>query len=120
MEKCRFCSRDYRKKRNVLENEFFFANFDGHPVTDGHMKIIPKRHVGSFFDLNEKEILAAYDLLKKSRKMLDDKFHPDAYNIGVNDGKAAGQTVFHPHIPTYTLCQGISAMFLIQRAVSET
>jgi diadenosine tetraphosphate (Ap4A) HIT family hydrolase len=62
------------------------------------MKIIPKRHVNSFFELSNEEIIAAYDLLKKAKKLLDKKFSPDAYNIGVNDGKAAGQTIFHLHI----------------------
>lgn len=98
MKECRFCDPGYQKERNVLENELFFANFDSNPVTKGHMKIIPKRHVDSFFDLNEQEIVAALDLLKKCRKMLDEKFRPDAYNVGLNDGKAAGQTVFHLHI----------------------
>jgi diadenosine tetraphosphate (Ap4A) HIT family hydrolase len=82
----------------VLENSLFFANFDNHPVAKGHMKIIPKRHVDSFFDLTDGEITAAFDLLKKARGLLDEKFKPDAYNVGLNDGKAAGQTVFHLHI----------------------
>jgi len=98
MTECRFCSPSYQKERNVMENKYFFANFDDNPVTKGHMKVIPKRHVGSFFDLADEEMAAAYDLLKKAKKMLDKKFNPDAYNIGVNDGKAAGQTVFHLHI----------------------
>lgn len=98
MEKCRFCETDYQRERNALENGLFFANFDGNPVTGGHMKIIPKRHVDSFFDLSDEEIVAAYDLLKKCKAMLSEKFKPDAFNVGLNDGKAAGQTVFHLHI----------------------
>jgi diadenosine tetraphosphate (Ap4A) HIT family hydrolase len=98
MNKCRFCSPDYQKERNIIENKHFFANFDNNPVTKGHMKIIPKRHVDSFFDLTDEEITAAYDLLKKAKTMLDKKYKPDAYNTGINDGKAAGQTVFHLHI----------------------
>jgi len=97
-EGCRFCDPRYQKERNVLENRHFFANFDSYPVTEGHMKIIPKRHVDSFFSLTEEEVAAAYGLLKRSKEMLDRRYAPAAYNIGVNDGKAAGQTVFHLHI----------------------
>lgn len=98
MKNCRFCDPKYQKERNVIDNEFFFANYDSNPVTKGHMKIIPKRHVDSFFDLSEKEIIAAYDLLKKAKRLLDKKHKPDAYNVGLNEGKAAGQTIFHLHI----------------------
>lgn len=98
MGPCRFCDEVYQKERCEIENSLFYANFDGNPVTNGHMKIMPKRHVLHFFDLTDKEILACYDLLKKAKALIDEKFHPDAYNIGVNDGKAAGQTVFHLHI----------------------
>ncbi|MEE9323516.1 MAG: HIT family protein [Candidatus Aenigmarchaeota archaeon] len=98
MDKCRFCDPVYQKERNDLENEHFFANFDKHPVSKGHMKLIPKRHVDSFFDLTHEEVKALYDLLKKAKKMLDEKFHPDGYSIGINEGKAAGQTKFHLHV----------------------
>ncbi len=98
MENCRFCSPEYQKERKEIENKFFFANFDGNPVTKGHLKIVSKRHVASFFDLTDKEVVALYDLFKKAKLFLDNKFHPAAYNVGLNDGKAAGQTVFHLHI----------------------
>ena len=98
MAECRFCDLKYQEERNVIDNEYFFANFDSYPVTEGHMKIIPKRHVDSFFDLSGDEVKAAYDLLKEAKAMLDEKHNPDAYNVGLNDGKAAGQTVFHLHI----------------------
>lgn len=95
---CKFCDPVYQHKRTVLENKWFFAKFDGNPVTMGHLIIIPKRHIASFFYLSDQEIIAAYDLIKKVKILLDEKYHPDAYNIGLNNGKAAGQTVFHLHI----------------------
>ncbi len=98
MNKCRFCDPIYQKEHKALENDLFFANFDGNPVTEGHMKVVPKRHIDSFFDLSDNEIKAAYDLIKEVKSMLDKKYHPDAYNVGLNNGKAAGQTVFHLHI----------------------
>jgi diadenosine tetraphosphate (Ap4A) HIT family hydrolase len=71
---------------------------DGFPVSPGHTLIIPKRHVRSFFDLlpEEREDLLA--LLDRAKKHLDTVFAPQGYNIGINDGQAAGQTIPHLHI----------------------
>jgi len=77
---------------------------DGFAVSPGHTLIIPKRHVGSFFDLAASEVDAMTSLLKVAKVKLDEEFGPDSYNIGVNDGPAAGQTVPHVHmhlIPRY-------------------
>ena len=98
MEGCRFCGSKYQKERNVISNEHFFANFDDNPVTRGHMKIIPKRHVDSFFDMSDAEVMAAFGLLRECRGVLEKRFNPDAYNIGINDGNASGQTISHLHI----------------------
>ena len=62
------------------------------------MKIIPKRHMDTFFEMTNEEMNSVYELICESKKMLDEKYHPDGYNIGVNCGSAAGQTVFHLHI----------------------
>ena len=59
---------------------------------------IPRRHVGSFFDLTVEERDAILTLLEEAQKGVDAEFHPDGYNIGINDGAAAGQTVPHLHI----------------------
>jgi diadenosine tetraphosphate (Ap4A) HIT family hydrolase len=71
---------------------------DGFPISPGHTLIIPYRHVGSFFELAAEERSALLDLLDKQKARLDEEFHPDAYNVGINDGAAAGQTVPHLHI----------------------
>jgi diadenosine tetraphosphate (Ap4A) HIT family hydrolase len=72
---------------------------DNFPATDGHVEIVPKRHVVSFFDLTRRELDDAFALLKKARheiaQMASD---PDGYTIGVNEGEAAGRTVDHLHI----------------------
>lgn len=99
MAECKYCNEDYQKsERNVLENELFFANFDNHPVNPGHMKIIPKRHMNSICELTEQEFIAMRDMMLKARELIDKKYHPDGYNYGINEGKAAGQTIFHLHI----------------------
>jgi diadenosine tetraphosphate (Ap4A) HIT family hydrolase len=105
MADCKYCDKDYQKSsRTVLENEHFFANYDNHPVNLGHMKLIPKRHVNSLCELTDQEFVAMKDMIIKTKELIDKEHHPDGYNIGVNEGEAAGQTVFHLHlhvIPRY-------------------
>lgn len=77
---------------------------DGYPVTQGHSLIIPKRHIGSFFDITPEERQAMFALLDEAKAALDAQYQPAGYNIGINDGSAAGQTVMHLHmhlIPRY-------------------
>ncbi len=96
---CIFCNILREKRDNiVLSNKHCFAMFDGYPVSKGHILIIPKRHVSSFFQLELDEVVDAYLLLQEAKKLLDKKFKPAGYNIGVNIGSAAGQTVWHVHI----------------------
>ena len=71
---------------------------DAYPVSPGHTLIIPVRHVGSFFALTSDEQRHVLELLDWAREQLDAEFHPDAYNIGINDGVAAGQTIPHVHV----------------------
>ena len=91
---CIFCEiKDY-----VLENEFAYGIFDKFPATKGHMLFIPKRHVANFFDITKEEREAIFDLVEEGKKMLDEKYNPDGYNVGVNVNKSGGQTVFHVHV----------------------
>lgn len=99
---CPFCA--LGAKRIVLANELAAVIRDAHPVSPGHTLIIPKRHVVSFFETSGEEREAMLALLDSAKRGLDEKFHPEGYNIGINDGKAAGQTVPHVHlhlIPRY-------------------
>jgi diadenosine tetraphosphate (Ap4A) HIT family hydrolase len=71
---------------------------DGYPVSPSHTLIIPKRHVGSFFDTTEAERADLLALLATARNEIEQEIQPAGYNIGINDGPAAGQTVPHLHI----------------------
>ncbi|MDZ7802940.1 HIT family protein [Thiohalophilus sp.] len=99
---CLFC----KDPRGVsLENELAYSARDTYAVSPGHTLVIPRRHVASFFDLTSEEINACMALITEERRLLDEEFKPDGYNIGVNIGPAAGQSIFHVHIhviPRYT------------------
>jgi diadenosine tetraphosphate (Ap4A) HIT family hydrolase len=78
---------------------------DGYPISPGHTLVIPRRHVDSFFNLTAEEKLDLLGLLEIAKASVDAEFNPDSYNVGINDGPAAGQTVPHLHIhliPRYT------------------
>ena len=92
--KCIFCNQE----ELILENELAWARYDKYPVSPGHLLIITKRHVADFFDTTIEERRALNDLLEECKKMLDREYSPDGYNIGVNCGTAAGQTIMHLHI----------------------
>ena len=98
---CAFCEilkNDSQEKRIINQNEHAIAIRDGFPLSNGHTLLIPKRHTQSFFDLTENERTAILALLDSDKINLDQQYSPDAYNIGINDGKEAGQTVPHLHI----------------------
>jgi diadenosine tetraphosphate (Ap4A) HIT family hydrolase len=82
----------------IAENEFVFSIFDIYPVNIGHALIIPKRHFENFFDITNKEYNAVGGLIKQVKMIIDEKYHPDGYNIGININESAGQTVPHCHI----------------------
>lgn len=95
---CIFCDYINSKDRFVAENELAFAIFDTFPVNEGHVLVIPKRHFKNFFDATEAEVKAIYDLLRQAKGILDGRLKPDGYNVGINVGEAAGQTVMHLHV----------------------
>jgi len=93
---CLFCS--VPRDEMLIDGPIAMARIDTHPVSPGHTLIIPKRHVASFFETTEEERLAMMKLLDAAKAILDEKHKPDGYNIGINSGEAAGQTVMHLHI----------------------
>jgi diadenosine tetraphosphate (Ap4A) HIT family hydrolase len=94
---CVFC--ETSPERVVATNELCFAIHDKHPVTPGHALVIPKRHVADYFGLGRPELNASHSLLEELKKRLQDS-DPTivGFNVGINCGPAAGQTVFHCHI----------------------
>jgi diadenosine tetraphosphate (Ap4A) HIT family hydrolase len=100
---CPFCS--LPKERIVAQNDLALVIRDGFPVSPGHTLVTPRRHVASFFEITPQERSAMFELLENAKRELDKEFAPAGYNIGINDGQAAGQTVMHLHmhlIPRYT------------------
>ncbi|WP_151638732.1 HIT family protein [Noviherbaspirillum aerium] len=93
---CPFCA--LSSERVLGENDHALWIRDGFPISPGHSLIIPKRHIGSFFDTSEEERQALLALLDEAKQVAATEFKPDGYNIGINDGPAAGQTVPHLHI----------------------
>lgn len=81
-----------------LINELAYSCRDSYAVSPGHTVVIPKRHVAEFFDLTQDEVAACMDLINEEKKLIDEEFNPDGYNIGVNIGQAAGQSILHVHI----------------------
>jgi diadenosine tetraphosphate (Ap4A) HIT family hydrolase len=94
---CLFCEID--PERVIAENELVYAIRDGFPVTELHTLLIPKRHIATFFELDQAELSAFHSLLtamKQSIEELDEAV--SGFNIGMNNGESAGQTIFHCHI----------------------
>lgn len=100
---CPFCKSE-SEREIIASSALSVAFFDGFPVSSGHTLIIPKRHVPSFFDLSKEEKQDLLDLADRVKRIVEERYHPDGYNIGINIGKAAGQSIFHVHmhlIPRY-------------------
>ena len=93
---CPFCA--LPQERIVAANDLALVIRDMFPISPGHTLIIVKRHVATFFDTTTEERLSMFELMDAAKRELDGELHPAAYNIGVNDGPAAGQTVPHLHV----------------------
>ena len=93
---CPFCNLD--GARTILANDHSLAIHDGFPISPGHALILPKRHVATFFELTREEQSSMFELLAEMRQLLLVKRSPDGFNIGINEGISAGQTVMHLHI----------------------
>ena len=94
---CVFCT--LAASKVIRENSLALAFRDRYPVTEGHTLVIPRRHVADIFDLTYQEIAAVLDLVREERLQLQESDRSiDGFNVGVNAGAAAGQTVFHCHV----------------------
>jgi diadenosine tetraphosphate (Ap4A) HIT family hydrolase len=100
IKQCLFCEiQANNRKRIITENNLVYAIQDGFPVTEGHTLLIPKRHTLDYFGLTQEEVLAINQLMDSHRQLLQ-KEDPtiDGFNIGMNCGETAGQTIFHCHV----------------------
>lgn len=92
---CIFCN----PTNIIINGEYAYSRWDGFPVSEGHCLIIPKRHVNSIFELTDNELKDLYTILKQTYDyLINFGYRMDGYNVGINCGKAAGQTVPHLHI----------------------
>lgn len=96
MAACPFC--DIPAERILIERDVGWAIPDLYPLSRGHTLVIPRRHVASIFTLPPAETSALWELVGAVREMLAGELHPDGFNIGLNDGEAAGQTIAHAHV----------------------
>ncbi len=93
---CIFCAPD--EKRVFLRESVVLGMWDGFPVSPGHALLIPTRHVPSWFEATTDEKMALVIAIDRAKEIIDQKYRPDGYNIGMNCGAVAGQTVFHLHV----------------------
>lgn len=96
MSECPFCNFD--AERVIAENDRAVALRDAHPASRGHALVVTRRHVESWFDVTPGERADVLDLVVVVKRVLDDDFSPDGYNVGFNVGHAAGQTIDHLHV----------------------
>jgi diadenosine tetraphosphate (Ap4A) HIT family hydrolase len=98
---CELCTPD----QVLIEDELAYVRYDNNGLSKGHVLVVPRRHVASFFDMTAQEKAAVIALLDRAKVHIEPEFHPDGYNIGVNIGRAGGQSRMHVHvhlIPRYT------------------
>ena len=100
MEGCAFCDIEkiIDESRIIYQDSTWIAILDGYPVSEGHTLLIPKRHCETYFDLNYLELESLGVTIGIVKRLLDSKYHPNGYNVGVNCGEAAGQTIMHCHV----------------------
>lgn len=105
---CRFCTD--LNEQIIAEAPLAVAFYDRYPVNPGHALVVPKRHFADFFTATEEEIVDIFRLLQEVKDILNQKYHPDGYNVGVNAGQVAGQSVMHLHVHIIPRYQGDDEM----------
>lgn len=94
---CVFCNLESNKEL-ITETATVVAFLDSYPVNPGHTLITPKRHVADYFELTIHEQRALWLVVNRCKKLIQKRFNPDGFNVGINVGEAAGQSIFHLHI----------------------
>ena len=97
MKNCIFCNPE--KEQVLVDSTLAFAVYDGYPVTRGHVLVIPKEHKPTFFDLTyleQQEIFMLLDVVRERLEARDSSI--TGFNIGMNCGESAGQTIMHCHV----------------------
>jgi diadenosine tetraphosphate (Ap4A) HIT family hydrolase len=98
-EGCIFCAfYDPSINRVVMNGRLMYVRWDNFPAAEGHVEIVPKRHVESFFDLTDPEMREMRTLMAEVKEILKERYKPGGYTIGINEGNAAGRSVHHLHI----------------------
>jgi ATP adenylyltransferase len=100
---CPFCV--LREDLVFYEGDLVLALWDAFPASPGHALVVPRRHVASWWEASDAERVALIAALDTVRQAVIERYEPDGFNIGINIGAAAGQTIFHLHvhlIPRYT------------------
>jgi diadenosine tetraphosphate (Ap4A) HIT family hydrolase len=93
-ENCPFCDPD----EILFESDLALAVYDRYPVSPGHVLVIPKRHFSDIFEATPDELRALAEMTKRVKEFTDEEYDPDGYNIGINRGRTAGQSIAHLHI----------------------
>ena len=115
MTNCPFCKR-IQEKNVFVDGDTAVTLSDGLPISPGHSLIVPWRHVANFFDLSPEEQTAVWTMVGTVRRMLDEQYRPDAYNVGINVGDVAGQTVEHAHVHVVPRYRGATSTLCCQSA----
>ena len=101
---CAFCGVD--RGRIAWSSPLAIALWDVYPISLGHALIVPRRHAASWSELTADEKSALTAGVDAVRALIDERYQPDAYNVGFNDGAAAGQTIMHFHVHVVPRYQG--------------
>jgi diadenosine tetraphosphate (Ap4A) HIT family hydrolase len=94
MSHCELCT----PVQVVAENALAYVRYDNHSLSRGHVLVVPKRHVADFFSMTAGEQGAVLQLLNEAQRKIQQEQAPDGYNVGVNIGKAGGQSRMHVHV----------------------
>jgi diadenosine tetraphosphate (Ap4A) HIT family hydrolase len=82
----------------ICESPLSIAFYDKYPVSGGHCLIVPRWHISDYFELSEGEQQDIWKRANDCKTILVDRFHPDGFNVGLNNGVSAGQSVLHAHV----------------------